>query len=169
MALSASDSLKIILTTQEGKSAKRPSQAYLLVRDPTTNLDVSYPFSVKESGKAKVELVRQRSKRWLGPALIRSRPRKISQHNSYEARPLYPLPSSSHLLATPRATTPKRFLCPSNMRPTQHHPPQTSHCAMANCQKFTTSSAQILRARTYYSSAYSQWPLWLHYPYCLDW
>jgi len=55
--LGAGDTLKVILTTQDGKSAKRPHQAFLLLQDPSTNLDISYPFSVKESGKAKVELV----------------------------------------------------------------------------------------------------------------
>ena len=51
------DSLKIILTAQEGKSAKRPHQAFLLLRDAISNLDVSYPLSMKESGEAKVDLV----------------------------------------------------------------------------------------------------------------
>jgi oligosaccharyltransferase complex subunit delta (ribophorin II) len=58
VAFGPSDSLKIVLTTQEGKTAKRPNQAFLLLQDSTSNLDVSYPFSVKESGKGKVELVR---------------------------------------------------------------------------------------------------------------
>ena len=56
--LGPTDSLKIVLTTQEGKSAKRPHQAFLLLKDSSSNLDVSYPLSVKESGKAKVDLVR---------------------------------------------------------------------------------------------------------------
>lgn len=55
--LGPNDSLKVILTTQEGKSAKRPHQAFLLLKDSSSNLDVSYPLSVKESGKAKVDLV----------------------------------------------------------------------------------------------------------------
>ena len=55
--LGAADTLKIILTTQEGKTAKRPHQAFLLLKDADTGLDISYPFSVKESGKAKVDLV----------------------------------------------------------------------------------------------------------------
>lgn len=58
MKLGAGDTLKVILTTQEGKSAKRAHQAFLLLQDPVTNLDISYPFSVKDSGKAKVDLVR---------------------------------------------------------------------------------------------------------------
>jgi oligosaccharyltransferase complex subunit delta (ribophorin II) len=55
--LGASDSLKVLLTAQDGKTAKRPHQAFLLLKDTDTGLDISYPFSVKESGKAKVELV----------------------------------------------------------------------------------------------------------------
>lgn len=57
-ALSSSDTLKLLLTTQEGGSASRPHQAYLLLKDAASNLDVSYPLSMKASGKAKVELVR---------------------------------------------------------------------------------------------------------------
>lgn len=55
--LSSSDTLKIILTTQEGKTAKRPHQAFLEIKDVNTGLETSYAFSVKESGKGKVELV----------------------------------------------------------------------------------------------------------------
>ncbi|KAK5104780.1 hypothetical protein LTS08_002673 [Lithohypha guttulata] len=57
--LGSSDSLKIVLTTQEGKTAKRPHQAFLLLRDGASNLDLSYPLSVKESGKAKVDLTQK--------------------------------------------------------------------------------------------------------------
>ena len=55
--LGAADTLKIILTTQDGKTAKRPHQAFLLLKDAETGLDISYPFNVKDSGKAKVDLV----------------------------------------------------------------------------------------------------------------
>lgn len=66
--LGAGDTLKVILTTQDGKSAKRPHQAFLLLQDPITNLDISYPLSVKDSGKAKVELVRSTdAPSWLWP------------------------------------------------------------------------------------------------------
>ena len=58
--LGAADTLKIVLTAQEGRSAKRPHQTYLSVSDPTSGLETSFPFSVKDSGKAKVELVRRR-------------------------------------------------------------------------------------------------------------
>lgn len=57
VSLGESDSLKVILTAQEDRSAKRPHQAFLLLKDSTTGLDVSYPFSVKSDGKSKIELV----------------------------------------------------------------------------------------------------------------
>ncbi|RMZ91058.1 hypothetical protein DV736_g1696, partial [Chaetothyriales sp. CBS 134916] len=56
VALGAADTLKIVLTTQTGGTGKRPHQAFLLLEDPRTKLDISYPFNVKESGKGKVEL-----------------------------------------------------------------------------------------------------------------
>jgi oligosaccharyltransferase complex subunit delta (ribophorin II) len=63
--LGALDSLKVVLTTQDGKTAKKPHQAFLLLKDTDTGLDISYPFSVKESGKSKIELVRYlRSRVW---------------------------------------------------------------------------------------------------------
>lgn len=45
------------LTAQEGRSAKRAHQVFLLLKDPETGLDISYPFSVKENGKSKLDLV----------------------------------------------------------------------------------------------------------------
>ena len=58
IALATSDSLKIVLTAEEGKVPKRPHQALLLVKDTETGLEASLPFTVKDSGKGKVELVR---------------------------------------------------------------------------------------------------------------
>jgi len=58
LSLGATDSLKLLITTLEGTTAKRPHQAFLTLRDPHTKLQESFPFSVKESGKAKLELVR---------------------------------------------------------------------------------------------------------------
>jgi oligosaccharyltransferase complex subunit delta (ribophorin II) len=57
VSLGSADTLKVTLTAQEGKTAKRPHQAFLLLQDQERRLDVSYPFSVKESGKAVVSLV----------------------------------------------------------------------------------------------------------------
>ena len=55
--LGASDTLKIVLTTQEGKSAKRPHQAFLNLKDGDTGLETSFALTVKDSGKGKLELV----------------------------------------------------------------------------------------------------------------
>lgn len=45
------------MTTTEDKTAKRPHQAFLTLHEPKTGLEESFVFNVKESGKAKVELV----------------------------------------------------------------------------------------------------------------
>jgi oligosaccharyltransferase complex subunit delta (ribophorin II) len=49
--------LKLVLTTVDGTTAKRPHQAFLTLTDPTSGLEESFVLSVKESGKAKVDLV----------------------------------------------------------------------------------------------------------------
>ncbi|KAG9567934.1 hypothetical protein KCU71_g3178, partial [Aureobasidium melanogenum] len=54
--LGPSDSLKLVMTTTEDKTAKRPHQAFLTLHEPKTGLEESFVFNVKESGKAKVEL-----------------------------------------------------------------------------------------------------------------
>ncbi len=41
----------------KGATPKRPHQAFLSVRDAATGLEVAYPFAVRESGKATLELV----------------------------------------------------------------------------------------------------------------
>ncbi|KAH7078439.1 Oligosaccharyltransferase subunit Ribophorin II-domain-containing protein [Paraphoma chrysanthemicola] len=56
VSLGASDTLKLLLTTVDGKTAKRPHQAFLTLTDPTTGLEESFVLSVKESGKGKVDL-----------------------------------------------------------------------------------------------------------------
>lgn len=55
--LGPSDTLKILLTAKEDRTAKRPHQAFLLIKDPATSLETSYALSVKGNGKGKVELV----------------------------------------------------------------------------------------------------------------
>ncbi|MCJ1378117.1 hypothetical protein MMC17_001213 [Xylographa soralifera] len=57
--LGASDTLKIILTTKEGKTARRPHQAFLNLKDAGTGLETSFAFTVKDSGKAKLELTQK--------------------------------------------------------------------------------------------------------------
>jgi oligosaccharyltransferase complex subunit delta (ribophorin II) len=57
VSLAAADTLKLQLTTIDGKTAKRPHQAFLTLSDPTTGLEESFVLSVKDSGKGKVDLV----------------------------------------------------------------------------------------------------------------
>lgn len=57
VVLGPSDTLKVLLMVKEDHKAKQPHQAFLQIKDPATNLDTSYPLSVKDSGKGKVELV----------------------------------------------------------------------------------------------------------------
>ena len=45
------------MTTQEDRSAKRPHQAFLLLEDRDSGLDISYSLNVKNNGKAKFKLV----------------------------------------------------------------------------------------------------------------
>ena len=45
------------MTAKEDNKAKRPHQAFLLVRDPKSGLDTSFAFQVKDNGKGKIELV----------------------------------------------------------------------------------------------------------------
>ncbi|KAL4929148.1 putative oligosaccharyltransferase subunit ribophorin II [Aspergillus undulatus] len=54
--LGNADTLKVALTAQEGKSAKSAHQVFLLLQEPSSGLDISYPFSVKGNGKSRVEL-----------------------------------------------------------------------------------------------------------------
>jgi oligosaccharyltransferase complex subunit delta (ribophorin II) len=58
VTLGSTDSLKIILTATEAGKPKRPHQAFLLLRDQDTGLEATFPFSVKDNGKGKVDFVR---------------------------------------------------------------------------------------------------------------
>lgn len=46
------------MTTKENGKAKRPHQAFLILRDTATGLEAPFPLSVKENGKGTVEIVR---------------------------------------------------------------------------------------------------------------
>lgn len=58
VVLGDKDTLKIVLTATENGKPKRPHQAFLLLRDQDTGLEEAFPFTVKESGKGKVDFVR---------------------------------------------------------------------------------------------------------------
>ncbi|PGH10288.1 oligosaccharyltransferase complex subunit delta (ribophorin II) [Blastomyces parvus] len=59
LSFGESDILKLSLTTREGSATKRPHQAFLLLKEPESGLDLSYPLTVKESGKGKLELAQK--------------------------------------------------------------------------------------------------------------
>ncbi|KAJ5376766.1 hypothetical protein N7509_013652 [Penicillium cosmopolitanum] len=48
LAFTGADTLRVTLTTQEGSSAKRPHQAFLLLKDSQSGLDISYPFTTQK-------------------------------------------------------------------------------------------------------------------------
>jgi oligosaccharyltransferase complex subunit delta (ribophorin II) len=57
VTLSPTSSLKLVLTTTEDKSGKKPHQAFLTLREVDTGLEESFQLNVKEGGKGKVDLV----------------------------------------------------------------------------------------------------------------
>jgi len=59
LRLGDEDTLELTLTTQEDRSAKRPHQAFLLLKDRDSGLDISYSLNVKNNGKAKVKLMQK--------------------------------------------------------------------------------------------------------------
>ncbi|OJK03923.1 hypothetical protein ASPACDRAFT_112089 [Aspergillus aculeatus ATCC 16872] len=59
VSLGSADTLKVTLTAQEGRTAKRAHQVFLFLQDSETGLDISYPFSVKDNGKSRIELTQK--------------------------------------------------------------------------------------------------------------
>lgn len=57
LTLGHQDKLKVTLTTKDGSKAKRPHQAFLVVKE-ASGLEAPFPLTVKDSGKATVEIVR---------------------------------------------------------------------------------------------------------------
>ncbi|PKS12833.1 hypothetical protein jhhlp_001045 [Lomentospora prolificans] len=56
LALDSTDSIKVILTIKENGKAKKPHQAFVIVKEEDTGLEAPFAFTVKESGKAVVEI-----------------------------------------------------------------------------------------------------------------
>ncbi|KAI1802905.1 Oligosaccharyltransferase subunit Ribophorin II-domain-containing protein [Daldinia bambusicola] len=56
VVLDSSDSLKVLLTAKEDGKGKRPHQAFLVLREPASGLEAPFPLTVKENGKATVEI-----------------------------------------------------------------------------------------------------------------
>jgi hypothetical protein len=57
LELSAVDTLRLSFTTKQGGTTTRPHQSFILVEDPSTNLEIAIPVPVKYTGKAKLDLV----------------------------------------------------------------------------------------------------------------
>lgn len=58
LSLGPTDTLKVTLTATDADSPNRPHQAFLTLREPVSGLEESFPLAVKDTGRAKVELVR---------------------------------------------------------------------------------------------------------------
>ncbi|KAF2741898.1 hypothetical protein M011DRAFT_490993 [Sporormia fimetaria CBS 119925] len=59
VSLGTTDTLKLLLTATDGKSAKRPHQAFLTLADRSSGLEDSFVLKVKDNGKGKVELTQK--------------------------------------------------------------------------------------------------------------
>ncbi len=57
ITFTSSDTLKIALTTKDGKSGSRPHQAFLTLTEQDAGLEESFPLTVKDNGKSKLDLV----------------------------------------------------------------------------------------------------------------
>lgn len=57
VTLGHQDTLKVSLTAQEGSKAKRPHQAFLVLKE-ASGLEAPFPLTVKASGKGTVQIVR---------------------------------------------------------------------------------------------------------------
>ncbi|OAR00072.1 hypothetical protein LLEC1_08016 [Akanthomyces lecanii] len=51
--------LKVSLTAEEGGKAKRPHQAFLVLRETASGLEAPFPLTIKESGKGSVKLTQK--------------------------------------------------------------------------------------------------------------
>lgn len=60
ITLTASDTLKVALTATEGKTGKRPHQAFLTFTEQSTGLEESFAFNVRDNGKGKLDVVSER-------------------------------------------------------------------------------------------------------------
>lgn len=115
VALGAQDTLTITLTAKDNGKAKRPHQAFVLLKDEDTGLEAPFPLNVRDTGKGNVKIVRAALYATLAapppphllprPVLtspLLCRPRKTSPSNSSPPPSPFMRPSSSDLSALPR-------------------------------------------------------------------
>lgn len=62
VTLGNGETIKVSVTTKDGSKAKRPHQAFLVLRE-ASGLEAPFPLTVKESGKGTVEIVRYATSR----------------------------------------------------------------------------------------------------------
>ena len=58
VSLGSTDTLKLGLTAKDNGKGKRPHQAFLVLQEQDSGLEAPFPLTVKESGKAAVQIVR---------------------------------------------------------------------------------------------------------------
>ncbi|OLN81711.1 Dolichyl-diphosphooligosaccharide-protein glycosyltransferase subunit SWP1 [Colletotrichum chlorophyti] len=56
LSLGPKDTLKVILTAKEGDNAKRPHQAFLILKETKTGLEAPFPLEVKDTGRGVVDI-----------------------------------------------------------------------------------------------------------------
>lgn len=58
VTLSAQDTLTVSLTAKDNGKAKRPHQAFVLLKDQETGLEAPFPLTIRDTGKGNVKIVR---------------------------------------------------------------------------------------------------------------
>lgn len=58
LGLQTEDTLKISLTATENGKAKRPHQAFVILKEEDSGLEAPFALSLKSNGKGVVEIVR---------------------------------------------------------------------------------------------------------------
>lgn len=66
VGLGSTDTVKIILTAKEDGKAKRPHQAFVTIKEQETGLEAPFPLTVKDTGKAVVQIVSYSTKGNIG-------------------------------------------------------------------------------------------------------
>ncbi|KAI0390203.1 Oligosaccharyltransferase subunit Ribophorin II-domain-containing protein [Xylariaceae sp. FL0594] len=56
ITVSNTDSIKVLLVAKEGGKGKRPHQAFVVLQEVESGLEAPYPLTVKENGKAVVDI-----------------------------------------------------------------------------------------------------------------
>ncbi|CAN8101314.1 unnamed protein product [Discula destructiva] len=59
VSLGAQDTLTVFLTAKDSGKAKRPHQAFVLLKDHDTGLEAPFPLSVRDTGKGKVQITQK--------------------------------------------------------------------------------------------------------------